>query len=390
MKRLVEILNRMKEIEGIVNRGEATPEIEKEVKDLLAEKRDIEKKELEMRAAFEEGQRVVIPSQRSNQTVLSPTDTPEYRQAFRDYVMGNDRRVLDLPESRADATTTTSDIGALIPTTVLNQVIELMKDYGEIYNLITITNYAGGVDIPVASAKPTASWIAEGSTAEKQKKAVTKISFGYFKLQIKVATTLLAATVSLSLFESTVAANIAEAMVYAIEEAILTGDGNGKPKGITEDARITNRPVFLPADATWQGWNTKFINKILTAYRKRKNGVIIVNPLTWDKYMNGLVDDNGQPIGRTNYGINGQETLTFLGKKVILRDEIASLDTALLNEPVLIYGDLKDYLLNTNLQITTRRYFDEDTDEYVQKSTLICDGKVADANGFVVLQSAAA
>lgn len=393
MKRLAEILKRIKEIQAISEARSASPDewtvLEKELDELIVEKKALEDKEIEIRTKFVEGNKVVIVPETGKvaKREVNIFETLEYRNEFREYVLGKNETIL----KRADATTATTDIGAVIPTTILNKVIEAMLDVGEIYALITKTNYPGGLDIPISSAKPTATWVAEGSTAEKQKKVIGKISFSYYKLQIKVATTLVASAVSLDLFESTVADNIAEAMVYAIEVAVLNGTGIGSPLGITVDPAITNRPVFAVADATWQGWKTKFINKIPTAYRKKRTGVIITNPLTWDKYMDGLVDSTGQPLARVTVGLNGEEVHRFMGKKVILRDELEDLDTAVasLSQPFLIYIDLKDYLLNSNLQITSRRYFDEDTDEYVQKTTLIADGKTADINGAVVLQTPA-
>jgi len=391
MKRLAEIILRIKEIEGIVERSEATDVHEKELDALLLEKKSLEDHEVEMRKKFAAGTKVpVFQELREEEVVLTGTNTLAYRQAFRSYMQGTSNDILKMPEARADATTATTDIGALIPETILNKVVEKMTDYGEIWARVTKTNFMGGVNVPIASAKPTASWTAEGSVAEKQKKAVSEIVFNYYKLQIRVATTLVATTVSLESYENVVSENIAEAMVLALEVAILNGTGVGQPLGLTVDTDIVNVFEFVKASVDYQYWMTAFLGKIPLAYRKKRNGVIIVNPLTFDKYMAGMVDSNGQPVARVTYGIEGQPQYRFLGKEVLLRDEISHLDTTDLSEPFLIYGDLSDYLVNTNLQITTRRYFDEDTDEFVEKSTLIADGKVVDRDAFVILTTPAA
>ena len=388
MKRLAEIIKRIKEIEGIVERSEATADTEKELNELIEEKRTIEAKEVEMRAKFDEGLKVPAFEER-NEVVLVGTESISYRTAFRDYLQGANDDILKMPEARADATTSTTDIGAVIPVTILNKVIEKMADFGEIWALVTKTSYKGGLEIPISSAKPVAAWTAEGSVADKQKKVIAKISFNYYKLQIRVATTLVATTVSLDSYEDVVSNNIAEAMVLALEVAILNGTGVGQPLGLTVDPDIVNKFEFVKASVDYQYWMTDFLGKIPLAYRKKKKGKILCNPLTFDKYMAGMVDSNGQPVARVTYGIDGQPIYRFLGKEVILRDEISSLDTASLSEPFLIYGDLADYLMNSALQITTRRYFDEDTDEFIEKSTLIADGKVADRNAFVILTTPA-
>jgi len=263
-----------------------------------------------------------------------------------------------------------------------------MSDYGDIFPLITKTNYPGAVDIPTSSAKPTASWVTEGSVADTQEKTTGKISFSYYKLQIRVAVTLIASVVSLDIFEKTISANIAEAMVAAIEIAVINGTGEGQPKGIAIDAGVTE-VAFAVADATYSGWLTKFIGSIPLAYRKQKTGRILMNPATFDKYVWGMIDDNGQPVARMTYGLDGKLVYRLFGYEVLLRDEINTLVGDPSDKCVALYVDLSDYMLNTNMQITTRRYFDEDTDQFIQKSTMICDGKLADANGVVRLQTAA-
>jgi HK97 family phage major capsid protein len=389
MKRLLEIKSRLEEIMKINERGEATDEMLAEVDELLKEKRTIEVAQKELRSKFDEGFKIEKPEEgKPKKRDLVVTETLEYREQFREYLTTG--KAIEL---RVDATTLTSDIGSIIPNTILNKIVEAMKDYGDIYARITKTNFKGGVDVPTASAKPTASWTSEGSVADKQKKATGVISFSYYKLQMRVAISLVGATVSLDSWETTVASNIAEAMVVAIEEAVLAGSGIGEPLGIVEDTDVPAAQIveFVAADATWEGWKTNLFSSIPIAYRKKGKGIIITNPLTWDKYMDGMVDSNGQPIAKTNYGLDGTQSYRFMGKEVLLRDELEDLDSAItsLDTPFLIYIDLKDYMFNSNLQIGTRRDLVEDTDEYVQKSTLIGDGKLADRNGVVILKTPA-
>ena len=141
--------------------------------------------------------------------------TMEYRKAFMKYVLSGEKSA----ELRADATTKTTDIGSVIPTTIMNKIYEKIENFGKIYSKITKTNFKGGLAIPTSSLKPTASWVAEGSTSDKQKKPTGSVVFAYYKLQCKVAITLEAGTVSLEIFEDTVAKNITEAMVKALEIA---------------------------------------------------------------------------------------------------------------------------------------------------------------------------
>jgi HK97 family phage major capsid protein len=325
----------------------------------------------------------------NEQRSVDPYDTAEYRQAFMDYVTrGKKSEVL---EFRADATTGTGDVGAVIPTTILNKIVEKLKDYGRIYSRITKTSIQGGVEIPISSAKPKATWVAAGSMSDKQKKSVTgTISFSYHKLQCRVAVELVAGTVAMPVFEDTVSENIYEAMIVAIEEAIIKGSGSGQPLGIIND---TNIPATQIVEVTpeefgkYQKW-TELYGKIPRKYRN--GAVLIAADADWNKYMLGMVDNNGQPVARVNYGLDGTQTERLIGKEVIpVEDYLPSIDDAEAGDVVAILVKLSDYMLNSNMQLYFKRYFNEDTDEWISKSTLIADGKLADRNGVVLIKKAA-
>lgn len=312
--------------------------------------------------------------------------TLEYRKAFMDFALKGVRS--EALELRTDATAATTDVSAVIPTTIMNKIVEKMADYGRIWARVSKSSIRGGVEIPVSSLKPTAAWISEGSVAEKQKKVATaKISFSYYKLQVRVAVTLEADTVTLPVFESTVADNVFEAMIVGLETSIISGDGTGEPLGITKDTGVPADQIVEVAAADlskYQSW-TSLLAKVPRKYRN--GAVIILNDADWNKYIVGMVDANGQPVARTTYGLDGIQTDRFLGKEVIaVEDYLTSFDDATAGDIFGVICKLSDYLVNSNLQMSIRRYFDENTDEWITKSTLIADGKLADKNGVVLLK----
>jgi HK97 family phage major capsid protein len=315
-------------------------------------------------------------------------DTPEYRAAFMDYVTKGIKS--DVLEFRTDATTMTTDIGAVIPTTILNKVVEKMADYGAIWSKVTKTGIPGGVELPVSSVKPTATWVSAGSVAEKQKKAISaKISFNYYKLQIRVAVELVAGTVAMPVFETTVSDNIYEAMIVALETAIISGTGEGQPLGIAVDTDIPSAQVINIAVADMNKYDTwtDLIGKMPRKYRT--GATFILNDSDWNKYIVGMVDANGQPVARTTYGLDGAQQERFLGREVIpTEDYLPSIDDAETGDVIGIICKLSDYMFNSNMQMTFKRYFDENTDEWISKSTLIGDGKLADKNGVVLIKKA--
>ena len=112
-----------------------------------------------------------------------PLDSMEYRRAFMAYAL----RGTPIPaEFRTDAVSKTADNGAVIPTTILNRIVEKMEAVGMILPLVTRTAYKGGVSIPTSSAKPVASWVAEGAGSDKQKKTTGSIPAGGLPPQITI------------------------------------------------------------------------------------------------------------------------------------------------------------------------------------------------------------
>jgi len=402
-KRLQEIENRKAEIRGLLeNDGEADLDaLEKELRGLADEEKELRRR-LDVAASIEAGTvpevRVIDSTSAQKATVESRAvdrhDTVEYRRAFMDYVTrGVKSEHLEFRDNETTGTTGLGDIGAVIPTTILNRIVEKMRETGRIWNRVTKTAIQGGVQIPISMAKPKATWVAAGSAAgsmaDKQKKAVTgNISFRYHKLQVRVAVELVAATVALPVFEATIADNIAEAMVAALDEAIIAGSGTGEPRGIVNHTNIPAGQVVEIGAADfgkYETW-TELLGKVPRSYR---SGVaIIMNDADWNKYIVGMVDSAGQPIARVNYGLNGTIEERLLGREVIAIEEeyLPSIDAAEEDDVVAILVRLEDYMVNSNMGITYRRYFDENTDEWISKATMIADGKLADPNGVVLIK----
>lgn len=315
--------------------------------------------------------------------------TVEYRTAFMKFAQTGQVG----PELRLDAMTTTADVSAVIPTTILNEVIRKLTEYGQIFNRVRKLNIKGGIQIPILSLKPTATWIGEDSVSDKKKvQANTNVSFSYYGLECKVSVSLLADTTTLTGFETTITDLIVEAMIQAMDLAIIGGDGNGKMLGITNDARVPAAQIITLGSGDfieWEQWKKKVFAKMPRKYKA--GAAFIMASGTFEGYIDGMVDANGQPIGRINYGITEGAQERFGGKEVIEveDDVVAPYDDANVGDVVAVYCNLKNYGLNSNMQMTMFRYFDHDSNEWVDKAILICDGKLIDPNGVVIIKKGA-
>lgn len=306
-----------------------------------------------------------------------------YRKAFMNYVVNGQSIPTNL--RNADANTKTTDVGEMIPETVMNRIIEKMESTGMILPLLTRTSYKGGVRIPLATAKPTATWVAEGAGSDRQKKTVNgSITFGYYKLRCAVSVSLETDLMALSAFETTLINNVSEAMVKAVEQSAISGTGNGQPKGILTETVPAGQNVDIAAGAD-VSYQTLIEAEARLPMAYESGAVWFMTKQTFMKFA-GMVDSNGQPIARTNYGIAGKPERILLGRTVILNDYMTSLGATITKDTVVAFlFNPKDYILNTNLNMTIKHYEDNDTDDQVTKAIMLVDGKVVDVNSLVTV-----
>ena len=291
-------------------------------------------------------------------------------------------------EFREAQVTLTSDASAVIPTSIMNEIIRQMDSHGNAWAKARKLSVQGGVKIPILALKPTATWIDEDKVSDTQKISSTEsVSFSYYGLECRIAQSILANVTTLKIFQNLFTTLATEAMITACEIAMFNGDGDGKLTGITTDSRIpaANKIKLKASEITqWTVWKKKVFAKMKKAYRK---GEFWMNQATFDGYIDGMVDANGQPIGRVNYGIDGGETYRFGGKNVETVDDdiLKDYDTAANNEVFGVFIDMNNYVVNTNMQMVTVRWTDHDTNQIKDKCLMIVDGKLADVNGVLLL-----
>lgn len=296
------------------------------------------------------------------------TNSVEYRNAFMAYVM----RGTPIPAEVRENTLTTDAVG-VIPTMVVNKIIEKMDEVGNILNLVTRTSYAAGVEIPTSATKPVASWVSEGAGSDRQKKSVGKITFTYFKLRCEVSVSMEVHTMALSAFEAKLAENVANAMVKAIEAAIVNGTGSGQPKGILAESPNAGQAVTA-ADGFTYAKLCEAEAAVPAEYETsakwcmtKKNFMAVV----------GMVDPDGQPIARVSYGISGKPERAILGREVVITE----------NAPAgkAFIFDFADYILNTVYDLGVQRKQDWDTEDMLTKAVMSVDGKAANKDSLVIV-----
>lgn len=311
-------------------------------------------------------------------------NSAEYKNAFMRYVLNGTA----IPEkfTNADQNTKTPDVGTVIPTTTMQKIVERMESIGMILPLVTHTSYKGGLAVPTSSVKPVATWVAEGAGSQKQKKATGSITFSYYKLRCAISMSLEVSVVTYPMFEAQFVKNVSDAMVKAKEAAIISGDGAGKPKGILAETPAEGQALEIAA-GNKLAYSDIVAMEAAIPQAYDNLAVYAMTKKTFFTQIVGMVDSNGQPIARVNYGINGKPEYSILGRKVLpVGDYMSSYTDVVDSDTVIAFAfNFSDYILNTNLGVTVSRYTDNDTDDEVLKAIELVDGKVVDKNSLVTL-----
>lgn len=309
----------------------------------------------------------------------------EYRKSFMNYVMKGE----PIKMSNNDATSLTTDVGAVIPQVIVNKIVEKVEKVGNILNLVTRTYYKGGVVVPTSAAKPTASWVAEQGDVDSQKKQLGSVTFAYNKLKVKVAVSLEVSVITLDIFEKTLINQVSEAIARALDAAIINGRGTTtyhEPEGILKSSNlvegqnvdVTEGDPFAYAD---------LIGMEALLPEGYDDAIYVMNKKTFVSQVLGMVDTTKQPIARVDSGIDGKPAYTLFGRRVEFTSQLPAYVGGSVSADTIVafLFRMEDYMLNTNLQPTISKYVDQDTDDEVTKCIMLADGKVVDNSSLVTL-----
>ena len=333
------------------------------------------------------------PEARSND---DPFSTMEYRKAFMKYAQTGEPIPASLYQ-RDGSPANTDTLGATIPTTVLNEFIQLIrKVYGNLYYKVRKLNVKGAVKIPISELQATFKWITEDTVSPRQDGGNIKdfVEFSYNMAEIRVSQSLLSSIVTIDLFEREIVRIMLIAYLQAMDTGIVKGTGNGQMLGILNDPRVMNQPghvIQLSASDinNWTAWRKNFFSKLPLGYRA---GEFIFPLATVDAYLETMADANNNPIFKQSTGLEVMDGDSrnphgrFFGREIALvePDIITDFDSASAGDVIGIFWQPEEYAINTNMAFGMRRYFDEERNEWVNKMLTIVDGKVLNPRGFYV------
>ena len=304
-------------------------------------------------------------------------DSVEYRTAFMEYVLRNKPIPAEL---RQDANTLTSDVASVIPTVIVNRIVESVTACGMILPLVTRTAYAAGVVVPTSAVKPVATWVNEGASSDKQKKTTGNVTFSHFKLRCEISMSAEVGAMALDVFETTFVKNVSDAMVVALEKAVLAGTGTGQPTGILNGTLTSYEVTSVKVGAVSYADLCACEAKLPAEYEASAKWF-----MTKAQFMVfvAMTDTDGQPIARVDHGINGKPERTLLGREVVIHPYATEMGSYVAG----LY-DFKDYVLNTVYDLGIQKKQDWDTEDLLTKAVMSVDGKPVSRDSLVVLKLA--
>lgn len=380
--------------------SETVAAIEAEIADFRAQLSELDKPEGEVK---------VLEAMTGSAKREVEVEDFEARMAFKNFIAaGHDKDRLAKICKRSDEVTTTgtTNVSTVIPQNLINRIIEKAEQLGVIYNRVTHTSYAVGQEIPVEGIKPTATWVGynsttpssstsgEGGSSDSQAVSLSAaITFTHFKLRCEIAFSQEVAVMTLSAFEDLFVKKIVQAMLRAKEEAIVSGGGQGMPKGILAETPVTGQALTADVDSTTGAYLTwaklcEMEGALPVAYEE--GAAWCVTKKTWQQIV-GMVDDNGQPVARINYGIGGRPERYINGREAIIYEpKEGSLLGSFAAKPssdtiVAFIFKFEDYTFNENYDLGISEKDDWDNETHKIKAVEGCDGKVTDKNSLVTL-----
>lgn len=367
---------------------------------LMAEDKELPPASAEVRNADIKGAVVgtFATEQREDSNVL---ESLEYREAFRQLwtrgtpiptnLASRARAFVNtLPsEQRAGSPINTSNTAAVIPLTIMREVINTVRTpFGNIYDAVRKISVEGAVEYPVGAFEAEFNWVTEGTKAAEQDiGAVARVSFGYFEAELRIAQTFLSSLLSIDAFEAEISKVIARAYRKFMDYAIINGDGNGKMTGL---AAGTTKTVTMTAAQMndWRQWDKRFFAELTPGY---EDGVFVFARSTVIKYLKTMADANNRPLFYEATGLTVgdgdrvDDRGYFFGREIKMTVPIivADFDTANQNDVIGYYFQPENYVINENWGFTVDRYYNYERRKWITVATVVVDGKPINSTGFI-------
>lgn len=308
--------------------GEELDKTIKEIEELDAEQKDVEKRS-KILASFASNPDDV--QSRAIEKQVSTTSQKEYGIDSAEYRSAFFKKLIEMPlnevEQRA-LTTNVSSGGAAIPTTTMNKILEKIENNSVVYNLVQVEHLKGAVTIPIEGTTNDVERKAEGATASDANDTLGSLKLGAKKYIKLIKLTCELENQAIDALENYIVSKLSKKLLQAFDYDIINGNGTNGAKGIL--ATITPENVETAGTLKYDDICDLFAMIPAIA---RKNATLLMSTNTLYKQVKKIKDDEGKPI--FNPDLN-----KVLGRDVVECDDVP--------DGTIIFGDFKEYVFNWN------------------------------------------
>lgn len=368
---------------------------------------------------------------RNRETSQRYTDTAEYREAFAKHVaqrapMPNDMLAKAYQERSNDTVSLNAGFSnftdptfsntystlVIAPSTLSDEVLREVRELSVLFPKVTQTSYQGQYAVSELDLQLTGAWIGDKETSPWQGEYDPEVfTWAWHQFEARFARTMLVQAVMDAKYDQ-VSSALAEVYANAMDAAVLAGNGTTQPRGISNDVRLvgsdgngkttTGTPTTvgkaLVIEVTaedidsWVFWSTLLYNTNFNRSYRGKGELILADG-TWGNHVAVLRDDNNRPICLAD-PLNDEPRLSLRGVgpvDTLPNGIMPAFDNASTGDVIGIYGNFRNYVMNTQpgMPLSTVSWTDHDRNLEKTKMLVACDGRVANPFGWVILKKAA-
>lgn len=300
-------------------------------------------------------------------------DSAEYRTGFLKKLRGID---LSDVEQRA-LSTAASSVGAAVPTSTANKIIEKVKTYAPLLDKIDLMHVPGTIKIPAEGTTIEAQIHAQNAVITSDDEKLDDITLSGFEVTKLITISKSVEKMSMDAFEAWLVRKIARAVADKITKLILFGTGTNQAQGINAITWDDTNSVTVAKTASLTEANVlKAIGLLNAGYDAGAEWIMSKNTFMNDFY----------PL--MNTGKNNLVTFAngkyYVGGYPVEFDDRMTASEAILGNMELGYAGNMPEEVNVTSQFVTRE------NSYDFLGAAMFDGKVSAVEAFVKIKKATA
>lgn len=257
-------------------------------------------------------------------------ESPEYRSAFLKTMLNQrlndaETRAFNMAvEMRNDAYNTTSNSGAVLPSTMLNEILKKARTQGGLLGECRAFNVPTGISIPIATPSTKAAWHTEAAAVDSENVTLNSVTFSGFELLKVFSISEKVRRMSISAFEAYLSDELRDSVMETLNYSIVNGSGSGEAtgleNGITWATTGTGKNTVEVAAATdlTYGDVIKVVAMLKRGYAQGAKWAM--NNATLYNYFYTLADDTGRPLFIAD--LKNESIGKILGYDIVIDDNI--------------------------------------------------------------------